>query len=164
MWKFTNELNLIKDRKLLKILEFYLFECPVEGKSYRGKTFSQLGWSGHKLKTLKSELLRVSSSNLKKRYHPVIKDQLEEFFIKYQLLDGKKIEDETIVFLKWDEKRIMESLFSAIRNAFAHGSFKVVKGPNKTKKYYLMNHDKYIKAILIINEETLLNWITVIKK
>ena len=53
----------------------------------------------------------------------------------------------------------MESLYSAIRNALAHGSF-LMKKRRGTNMYFFANYDGYLKAVIQLKEETLLNWIS----
>ena len=71
--------------------------------------------------------------------------------------------DEYCVFLKTDEKSVIKSLFSAIRNSFAHGSFNV-KSYKGTRIYYFSNYKDYEKARMVLYEETLLLWIKIIKR
>ena len=67
------------------------------------------------------------------------------------------------MFLKTDEKTVIQSLFSAIRNALAHGSFnvKIYKG---VRVYFLSNYNKYLKAEIVLQENTLLKWIDIVKE
>ncbi len=60
-------------------------------------------------------------------------------------------------------KIVMQSLFKAIRNAFAHGAF-LVKSYGGERIYYLENYDKYLKATIVLHETTLLNWIKCIQE
>jgi len=102
-------------------------------------------------------LLREASSDLKNNYLPSVKDELDKNFSKYNLNGNKAIRTEVAIFLKSDEKLVIESLLSAIRNGFAHGCFEVRKDKDKGNIYYFMNHDKYTKAKIILFESTLLN-------
>ena len=72
--------------------------------------------------------------------------------------------DEYCVFLKKNKSSVLRSLFSAIRNSFAHGSFNV-KTYNKHRIYYFSNHYKGCeKARIVLHEDTLMSWIKIIKK
>ena len=63
----------LSNPSLQKIVQFFLFECPVNGVSCRGKKFKELGWSGNKsFAKLKKELLSVAGSTVKGNYHPWI--------------------------------------------------------------------------------------------
>ena len=53
-------------------------------------------------------------------------------------------------------------MFSAIRNAFAHGSFNV-KSYNRTRIFFFSNYKEYEKARIVLHEATLLSWIRIIK-
>ena len=140
-------------KQFQSIISFYLFNCPVEGKSIRATTFEQKGWKGALFSKLKTAMLDNATPELKNRYFPCKKDELEK---KFDEIEKLKATDEYCVFLKHDELRVMESLYSAIRNSLAHGSF-VIRG--RTKMYYFANYDGYLKAIINLREETLLNWI-----
>ena len=146
-----------KEPSFQKILNFYLFECPVKGYSERGITFKELGWQKHKFSTLKANLLEGATPSLKKNYYPCKKDQLGD---KFKIVESVKFADEYCVFLIHNDRKI-NSLFIAIRNAFAHGSFSV-RSYNKTKIYFFSNFNKYLKAEIILQERTLLNWIKVV--
>lgn len=150
----------IGSRNFQKIIDFYLFCCPVLGRSHRGKTFEEYGWKGStQFSQLKTKILSVASSSLKGNYHPCKKEELEKNF---KIVETVRPLNEYCVFLKSDEKSVMQSLFAAIRNAFAHGSFNVqtIKGE---KVYFFANFDGYLKAELILLESTLLEWIEIVK-
>jgi len=158
--KFNNKIPL-KGTHFQEILNFYLFECPVDGTSKRAKTFKEQGWkgSGH-FSTLKSQMLKNCTESLRKNYYPCKRDELETNFDKVKSVSPV---DEYCVFLRYEENTVMQSLFSAIRNAFAHGSFSV-RCYNKVNVYFLSNfHNGYLKAEIILQEQTLLNWIKIFK-
>ena len=154
----------IGNQKFQKILLFYLFECPTPNKSHRGKSFSDLGWNGtSQFSYLKKELLNSATESLKNNYHPCKKEELEKAFISVESVSPV---DEYCVFLKSDEKSVMQSLFSAIRNSFAHGSFAVQRYKDNSGKniqiFFFSNFDGYLKAELVLQEETLLRWIDIV--
>lgn len=151
----------ISNKKLQRIIQFYLFECPVEGKSQRGKDFNQLGYNGSpSFSRLKKHLLEAATPSLKKNYMPSKKEELPSNFKKCEAITYPY---EYCVFLKTDEKKVISSLFSAIRNALAHGSFNV-KRYEKTRIYYFSNYKGYEKARIVLYEDTLLSWIDIIEK
>ncbi len=155
----------ITDKNFQKILSFFLFECPTPGTSQRAKNFSQLGWRGTKqFANLKKRLLDAATPSLKSHYHPCEKKELQQ---KFELVKTVTPVDEYCVFLKNGEKTVMQSLFSAIRNAFAHGSFAIQNLKNvdgeRVRIYFFCNYHEYLKAELILQERTLLNWIEIVK-
>lgn len=151
----------IKSQKnLLRIVDFYLFNCPVPGKSCRGKKFDEYGFSGSKsFGTLKNQMLNAATPSLKKNYYPCQKDELEKH---YSEVESVVPPDEYCVFLMSEDRTVMASLFSAIRNAFAHGSYNV-KTYNGVKIYFFVNFNHYKKAQLVLQEKTLLAWINIIQ-
>ena len=151
----------MSNRNFQKILDFYLFRCPTPGKSARAKTFEQLGWKGsHQFAQLKRRLMNAATINLNKNYHPCKKDELGAEYKKISHIDST---DEYCIFLKYDDKTIMQSLFSAIRNALAHGSFSI-KSYKKEHLYTFDNIDGYKKAEIVLREKTLLEWIKILEQ
>lgn len=150
----------VTTKKFQTILGFYLFECPTPGTSVRAKTFHELGWKGkNQFAKLKSEMLKNATPSLKLHYHPCKKDELKN---RFDEINTVKPVDEYCVFLKHDEKTVMQSLFSAIRNAFAHGSFGIETFQG-IKVYFFSNYNEYLKAEIVLQEDTLLNWIEILK-
>lgn len=147
-----------------KILDFYLFRCPVEGTSFRGVSFSEHGWRGTKqFAKLKKLLLSASSTDLASNYYPCKKEELSGKFDKVSSISPV---NEYCVFLKNEENTVMQSLFSAIRNAFAHGSFSVreyTSDGGKTKVYFIVNYKAYLKAEIVLQESTLLRWMKIVE-
>lgn len=148
------------NRNLLRIIDFYLFNCPTPGRSYRGKDFNEYGFRGRAaFGVLKKKLLESSTKSLQNNYYPCKKEDLENYFKRVALVSPP---DEYCVFLKNDDQTVMASLFTAIRNAFAHGSYNVKKY-NGTRIYFFVNFKGYKKAQLVLHEETLLAWINIIQ-
>ena len=151
----------LSNSNLQKIIQFYLLECPVEGKSRRGKTFQEYGYKGSaSFSRLKNKLLESATKSLRRNYYPCKKDELSDCFKKCEQV---VFPDEYCAFLKSDEKSIVRSMFSAIRNALAHGSFNV-KSYNGKRIYYFSNYKGYEKARIVLYENTLLSWIKTIKE
>ena len=151
----------ISDKNFQKILDFYLFHCPTPDKSVRSKTFEQLGWKGSpQFSQLKKQLLASASKSLRSNYYPCKKDELEAYF---KLVSNIAPIDEYCVFFMNEEKSVIQSLFSAIRNAFAHGSFSV-QTYNKERIYFFSNYHKFLKAEIVLQEKTLLAWISILEK
>ncbi len=148
------------NKRFRRIVEFYLFKCPTPGKSLRAKTFEDYGFIGRNaFGKLKTNMFDKSVNLNKDSYFPCAKEELEE---KLKTANNFEISKEYCVFLKHDEKTIMQSLYSAIRNAIAHGSFTFRK-VDKKRMYYFENYDGYLKAEIRLYEETLLNWINLIE-
>ena len=150
----------LEDVSFQKIIKFYLFECPVPGKSSRGLKFKDFGWIGSpKFSKLKKEMLGAATESLRKNYHPCSKDELKK---SLEVANDIEPENEYCIFLKSGSKTVMQSLFSAIRNSFAHGSFSQRKY-NGQKIYYMKNYNNYLKAEIVLHEKTLLNWIDIVQ-
>lgn len=156
----------LDDANFQKIIDFYLFNCPViyrqkkgnvisyKPVSERSKTFMDQGWVNYMIPTLLSEMKRASN---KLKYHILKKDDKPN-----DILDGYIKEDEhneIVMFSKRDDMGDTYAIFYGIRNAFAHGSFSVIKC-NEEMIYFLQSKkEKGIKTIMKLNEKTLLKWI-----
>lgn len=150
----------ITNKGLLRIIDFYLFNCPTPDISVRGKNFKDYGFIGQaSFSCLKREMMKRATSSLKNNYWPCKSDELES---KFQLVKSVSPPDEYCVFLKWQEDTVMQSLFSAIRNSLAHGSFNV-KSYNGVRIYFFINYKDYKKAQIVLQEKTLLEWINLIQ-
>lgn len=150
----------LSNPELRKIIDFYLFNTPVSGTSVRGKKFSDYGFKGVKaFARLKTELLNSATESLKFNYCPCSKEGLGKIFDSISAVSPP---NEYCVFLKRDEKTVMESLFAAIRNALAHGSFNV-KSYDGIRIYFFLNFNSYKKAQIVLQEKTLLAWIKIIQ-
>lgn len=137
----------------IKILDFYLFNCPVyfpkmkKVVSHRATIFEKTVWKDN-LTTLLSEMKRNIA------YQPV-KSNDDVEVIRSQF-DGN---EQYIVFIENTELKITRSIFYAIRNSFAHGSFSVVNNSGKPIYYLESSKDGIIKSQIKLYESTLLKWI-----
>ena len=154
-----------------KILQFYLFECPVETYrhvkkekediserenqinprynyhfyrvSHSGVSFADKGLVGSKLNSFRAAMKRVAETNI----------------LLLAVNEIPKIDygQEYIVIKKnHDHVSDTNGLFYCIRNAFAHGNFEVTE----SKEYYFENRDNdKLKGVAKLKEKTLLSWI-----
>lgn len=158
----------LTNKAFQRIIQFYLFECPVRTReripkkdrdpndpqakykfrfkrvAKRGKSFEDRGLDGAKLNTLRAAMKRVSNVKLE----AVAENEVTDPGI-----------DEYIIIRRNEENTsITEGYFYCIRNAFAHGNFDVVNGV-----YYLRNMaGDTIKGLAKLKEETLLAWIELV--
>lgn len=143
-----------------KIVIFYLFESPAEGK-WRGKTFKELGYyGGSSFKKLKQSMI-ASSKYLSKECVLFGKNEKELDIIfsgsPTDIIGKSSARFEYIIVLKQENKEVY-SIYKAIRNSLAHGSFNQFNR-GKVRYYYFENFDKYLKAKICLSEETLTSWI-----
>jgi hypothetical protein len=146
----------------IRIIDFYLFNCPVQTVKYvkkekkkeyhrvsaRAQTFEETVWTKGNLNTLLTEMKR------NKTYIPLKDtDNVEE---QRKSVDGNS---EFIVFKENSELKKLKSIFYAIRNAFAHGSFSIVNNNQNTIYYLESAKDEKIKSQIKLKESTLLDWI-----
>lgn len=145
-----------------KILDFYLFGCPViirkKKVSQRGETFEKMNVTGTKLTSLLKDMKRNTE------YHCVHSEQSVEKIFETINSNSSFSDDyfNLIVFIENMEIGKTKTIFYYIRNAFAHGDFSVecVEG----KYIYTLRSQKNgkIKGMFRIKETTLLSWIDLV--
>lgn len=149
----------------LKIIDFYLFCCPVEKNnksvSVRGKTFRQRDIQKDKF----SSLLKDMKKSLEYCEFLDPQQNVEQYVTNIIKTKNYKNKEFQIVVLHRNKKLSQAAtIFDGIRNAFAHGAFSV-KEVKKEKIYYLENcYKETIKAQFRIKESTLLSWIDLVEK
>lgn len=141
--KYTKNFN--------KITDFYLFNCPVNDTSRRATKFEDKGLTKSDLKKYYTEMKKISN---------ICKDD-------FQVDESKKIKpliskyndnyNKEYVFCN-NSKGKTKSVFSAIRNALAHGDFKQFTKSKKNYYFFRNIHRGQVNAIIFISEETLLSW------
>ena len=171
-WKKNNKTPLM-DLKFLEIIDFYLFNCPCETErgsskkgtkeyvkvSKRANTLRSRGWTGGYLNTLLASMKHTASSHLE--YHTFdsktdIQAEVSKIE-KHSTLSDKHFE--LIAMAERSDMNKTSAIYYYIRNAFAHGSFSVIKDKSTTIYYLESAKDDTIKAQIRLREETLLKWI-----
>lgn len=153
-WTFKNKLNI--DEKMEKIIQFYLFNTPVEGISARGRTFKEFGWNKKQLTPLLKKEIDFLSSNW-------IITTVKEIKTKLKTLGQlENVKFEEIAIHINNKHSNIDSFFYAVRCAIAHGSFSVRK--HEKQVFYILEnkHKGEIKARIVIKESTLLDIIKII--
>lgn len=170
-WKNGNYPLKVEKCNFLKIIDFYLFKCPVQLNtdvkvSARGETFELRGITKGRLRSLLKEVKSAFSKETfiaVKSSSPISVEQYIDSM--QQKTSFNDAHFEFVVFSVDTNLKQTKSLFYAIRNAFAHGSFSVCNTVNSKKVYYLENEKKgLIKARMRLKEETLINWINLVEK
>lgn len=146
----------LTNKKFQKILQFYLFECPVAGVSVKGVDFDAYGIRKKGFEKLKKKMFCKATPSFRNNYKACTSNrELSAYLEKCKNLSPP---DEYCVFFK-NKGTVMESLYYSIRNAFAHGGFCIMQY-SKERIYILQNnHNDTIKAEMALHEETLLSWI-----
>lgn len=164
----------LNDANFQSIINFYLFNCPCEtekGSTKKGtKAYTKVskcattlraqGWTGSYLNTLLASMKHTASGRL--AYHTLdnktdIKLEVNKIEKSSTLSD---IYFELIAMADRSDMSKTSAIFYYIRNAFAHGSFSVIKDESKTIYYLESAKDDTVKAEIRLREETLLKWIT----
>ena len=159
-WSFKREFSFKNDR-FARIYRFYVIETPVSGTSCRGKNFKDRGIN---MNSLNAALKRESPFLKDKWLETTIKD-IERICVEHDI--GEKVDFSTELAIHTISNKHCsgktDSLFYAIRCAFAHGSFDIHTFKNDTY-YILENRDGgVLKARMILKESTLLKWIEVVE-
>lgn len=163
--KFNPKAKYNEDAKFDKIIEFYLWSCPVEKTAYNATTFEQYGWvTPAQFKKLKNKLLNVSSPKIE--FIGTLRSDFEEELKKQKMYDSKVFEEKIVIVNK---NATIKDLFRFIRNSLAHGSFLVHKKIKTDDYYYFFecrNPDKnfQINARIVLKTSALVQWINIINK
>lgn len=137
--------GLLRRQNFQKIIQFYLFECPVidkKGKrvSSRGRSFKERRLEGNGLTSLCAAMKRCSAATIN---------------TVNQLSVAPHGANEYLIVRERSDMSNVNAYFYAIRNALAHGSFNVDNGVYEIENW----HNGQLKAIGRIREKTLLRWI-----
>ena len=156
-WTFNSPAN-VGPSSAAKIIQFYVVECPAEGASKRGLTFSQLGWRGARFSTLQARM-RKSSTLTADRWKCEKLCDIESQIEKSPLNAQSPLRQEYALYAKSKNYGKVESLFYLIRCALAHGSFDV--RTYKKERYYLFEnrYRNQLRGRAVLKEKTLLRWI-----
>ena len=148
-WTFKRRYS-FENRKFARIYKFYVIETPVAGTSCRGKTFKEYGINMTSLNAamkratpfLKTNWFDDKASEIVQRCKECGIDDKVDFSMELVIhtINGKLCTGKT------------DSLFYAIRCAFAHGAFDV--HTYKKERYYMLeNRDgKHLKARMVLKE------------
>lgn len=158
-WCKFNPNHKQKDPNFESILNFFLWSCPVEKTAYLAKTFSDYGWcGGNRFKVLKQKLQSASSKEIPFKYPTLecLDEVLDDHGQK-----GKRSFREVIVVVNPGNE--VEAILRSIRNAFAHGSFLVLKERNENDYFYFLESRDpkkgyELRARIVLKSSTLKVW------
>ena len=160
-----------QSKNFQKIINFYLFNCPVifpqkkssKRVSQRGLSFEERGITDSRLRKLLSEMKNASASGAL-MYRAVDVAQSDNFTQIEQSYNADDLNFEMVLFIENSGLKKTKTIFYAIRNALAHGSFSV-SGTGQKRIYCLENRkDNMLKARIRLREKTLLKWIKLVEK
>ena len=151
----------------IKILDFYLFNCPVVFDN--GRIVSNNSKNFDKLKYDKKRYLKLNNSirkSLGTCYYCLDNDESVENVYKNMKDSNNKKDDyfEFIIFKKNSELNKTQSMFYCIRNAIAHNSFTFVCKGNKYIYYFENIKNGVLSGKIRLKEDTLLYYIELVKK
>lgn len=153
-----------ESKNFQKILEFYLFKCPVvinnRKVSRKGESFEKMNISGTKLTALLKEMKKgieyyclESNQSVEKTFESAKKNSC--FSDKYFDL---------IVYIENKEIKKTKTIFYYIRNALAHGDFSVERVGGQNIYTFCSSKNEITKGMFRLKESTLILWITLIDK
>lgn len=144
------------------ILDFYLFNCPCvrtiksSGTDSRKIPISQRGFTLDKYGFAKQKLNKLFKS-MKKDLSGRIYSYKDE--ISFQKSDLPNSTIEFVAYAKRSDMSNTATIFYMIRNALAHGSFRV----EKNTYYFVSEKNNKTKAQMKLKETTLLKWMNEIQ-
>lgn len=164
-WEKGSLSNPYKDKNFFKILDFYLFNCPVsiKGKkvSKRAKSFEEYKISNTDL----TKLLKMMKKDLVDSNYRILKNDEDIEKTRLQLEKSSGLNDEYyeyVIFKENTEIGKTRTIYYSIRNALAHGSFST-KDIRRGRIYcFEASKDGKIKAQIRLKDKTLLKWIDLI--
>ena len=152
--KYTSAI--VYDENFQDIVQFYLFESPIDGVSHRGKVFKDYGWYGSSRFQMLERLLKAAAG--------VNDDQWNILETQSEVRSEVKKEkfDRQFVYSDQSKGRVLTFIYS-IRNAFAHGAFDFVDIDGK--RHYLLENEYggNLRSAMLLSEDTLMAWIKIIK-
>ncbi len=159
-WDFKNNYS-FEDKNFARVYRFYVIETPVVGVSARGKSFKERGVNMISL----CAAMKRETPFLKEYWFEKAAKDVPECCRERGIHEKASMSQEIVIHTVNDQhcSGKTDSLFYAIRCAFAHGSFAIHH--YRSEKYYILeNCDKgKIKARMILRESSLLKWIDVVE-
>lgn len=150
--------------KFDKIVEFYLWACPVPGTAYNAKTFEDYNWkTSHEFKILRHQLLDVASPSI--QFIGTLRRDLELTLKKHNQYNSRSFTEIIIIV---GDKPPVKDIFRNIRNALAHGSFRVNKQQKVDDYFYFFesrnpDNNYKIAARIVLKASTLVKWIKIVE-
>ena len=147
---------IVFDDNFQRIVQFYLFESPIDGVSHRGKIFKDYGWSGSSRFKMLERLLK-SASGMDDAQWNILESSSE---VKRRS-DGVTY-DHQFIYSDRSKGKVPTFIYS-IRNAFAHGSFDLLEIDGC--RHYLIENEygNNLRSKMMLSEHTLIEWIKIIK-
>ena len=157
--------EILNSSEFQRIFFFFTIYTPCTDLSYRGKSLESYGWNNQS--ELKKILLKDKTIELySARNYKSMKEELQKADL--QDFPPKSISAEKICIYINRSNQLM-SIFSHIRNSFAHGRFNITDFNGE--QFYIFEdvaeqknpHITKISARLILRTSTLLKWIQIIE-
>lgn len=132
----------------IKILDFYLINCPINGASERGKKLDKMGWVSNKVRMLENRMKSASGIDDDNWIFDDIDkpDNGSSFLRCYSTISHKTTSK-------------AGSIIYSIRCALAHGNFTIT---NDNHYYFENIHNGKTIAKISVSEEVLLKWIKLV--
>lgn len=173
-WWNVNPTIPFENKNFQTILNFYLFQCPVEFKrgkkesttyqkvSQRARSLRERGW----IESYATTLVNYMKESLGKNSNYDTCKSEESVAVKVKQLENSgSLSDkhfEVIVYTERSEMNKANAILYYIRNAFAHASFSVTTVGSRKVYYFESAKNGVVKARIRLNETTLLNWMEII--
>lgn len=163
-WTFKKSISLAKDKNLQDLVQFYVWETPVPDVSQKGISFKHRGWAGGRFNTLHAQMRKTSGFPNSDHWRTSKASEIEKVLDELGRLDGYDCSFEFAVHTVKSGLNKTEALFYFIRNAFAHGGFRVSK--YKGEKYFVLENrqNDRLKGRAIFKETTLKSWVDLLNK
>ena len=158
-WGFAQAVSSVQDKNLAAILDAFLLATPCGEVSRKGKSLKDLGFTDKYVKALYEEMCysaSIDSNYIKRVKIKQMKNELKDIN-RYEGFD-----DELQFIICTKKGNRANSIFHLIRNALAHGAFKIVK---LSDEYYAFENyfRKKICGRAVLKTRTLIAWADLLK-
>lgn len=149
--------------------EFFITYSMCKNSSFKTKTFTDYGWSSDNISKAGclEQLSNILLLDKNKNFLFYAGEDIKQQFNMLNLLDEftNDIDTERAVIKRTFEENNYFRLFNRIRNALAHGNYKLVYSSKNEKMIIIQDNDRYnVTARIVIKLNTIFELIKVIDK
>lgn len=162
-WTFKQKISLGNDKNLQRLVQLYAWETSARDTSAKGIPFSELGWKGGSFNTLQAEM-RKSSGFPNGKWIKASGRKVEEKLRSVGRFDGYDCSFEFAIHTVKDGFNKTEALFYFVRNALAHGGFKISEYKGEDISFLRTVRARSLKAGQFLREKSLLEWAKLLSK
>lgn len=153
-WDFKDQVSCCVDKNLARIIDTFLIQAPYGNASAKGKSLKSLHYISHKVEVLFEEMLYRGQINPQLILYKKA-DEMKETLQAIERWDGFEGSFQFVLCTKVDNR--VNSILHLLRNALAHGAFKIV---DFDEEYYAFEnfYRGKVQGRAVLKTDTLLLW------